>query len=192
MLSSVPCLANLRFSLEGHVAVLDPTSYSLAADPFAEPTLTFSDPDHLLDANLPTTLRLSLEISDAANTSDQPICILRAVHPLNSLLPAGSSSSHPVFASGPDNGLYPSVTEAFPRELVLSPDSDADGVLDINDAFPNDPGETTDSDRDGTGDNADPDDDNDLMPDSFELAYGLNPLVNDAGGDLSAGGVSRE
>lgn len=34
----------------------------------------------------------------------------------------------------------------------------------------------TDSDNDGQGDFADPDDDNDLMPDSYEVQYGLDPL----------------
>jgi len=56
------------------------------------------------------------------------------------------------------------------------PDTDGDGVRDDLDAFPNDPTETVDTDGDGIGNNADPDDDNDGMPDSFELAYGLDPL----------------
>lgn len=38
----------------------------------------------------------------------------------------------------------------------------------------------TDTDNDGLPDSTDPDDDNDGMPDSYELAYGLNPLVKDA------------
>ena len=35
----------------------------------------------------------------------------------------------------------------------------------MNDAFPLDPKETLDTDRDGIGNNADPDDDNDGVPD---------------------------
>jgi hypothetical protein len=44
-------------------------------------------------------------------------------------------------------------------------DTDSDGILDGRDAFPNDPNEWNDADGDGIGDNADPDADNDGMPD---------------------------
>ncbi len=65
-----------------------------------------------------------------------------------------------------------------------NPDTDGDGVNDKEDAFPNDPDETIDTDGDGIGDNADPDDDNDKMPDVWELQYELDPLVKDGNGDL--------
>ena len=52
-------------------------------------------------------------------------------------------------------------------------DTDGDGVPDFADDFPNDPNEFEDFDGDGIGNNADPDDDNDGMPDSFEMLYGL-------------------
>lgn len=55
-------------------------------------------------------------------------------------------------------------------------DTDGDGHPDFADAFPNDPNEFEDSDGDGIGNNADPDDDNDGMPDSFEILYSLDPL----------------
>jgi hypothetical protein len=58
-------------------------------------------------------------------------------------------------------------------------DTDGDGVIDCLDPFPGDPTEWEDFDGDGLGDNADPDDDNDEMPDDWETAYGLNPY--DAG-----------
>lgn len=63
------------------------------------------------------------------------------------------------------------------------PDDDNDGVNDTSDPFPRNPAEWADTDHDGIGNNADMDDDNDEMPDSFEITYGLNPLVNDANGD---------
>lgn len=59
-------------------------------------------------------------------------------------------------------------------------DSDGDGVPDSLDAFPTDPSETEDTDEDGIGNNADTDDDNDGMPDEWELENDLNPLVDDA------------
>ena len=79
-------------------------------------------------------------------------------------------------------------------ELCYNPqvmDRDGDGTLDYQDAFPDDPGEWLDTDSDGIGNNADPDDDNDLMPDQWEMRYGLNPLVNDALSDLDGDGVSN-
>lgn len=70
-------------------------------------------------------------------------------------------------------------------------DSDGDGVADILDAFPYDPGEWFDTDADGIGNNADTDDDNDGMPDTWEIEYGLDPLVNDASEDLDGDGISN-
>src|SRR3569832_1702689 len=64
----------------------------------------------------------------------------------------------------------------------LPEDSDDDGVVDSQDAFPDDPTEWLDSDGDGIGNNRDLDDDGDGLPDSYELANGLDPLnPNDAG-----------
>ena len=70
-------------------------------------------------------------------------------------------------------------------------DSDGDGVPDAQDAFPYDPDEYLDTDGDGVGNNADIDDDNDGLPDEWELAYGLNPLRNDAADDPDGDGVSN-
>jgi chitinase len=61
-----------------------------------------------------------------------------------------------------------------------STDVDGDHVPDVLDLFPNDPNEWADNDNDGTGNNQDLDDDNDGMPDTWEIAYGLDPLSNDA------------
>lgn len=70
-------------------------------------------------------------------------------------------------------------------------DSDGDGVPDNQDAFPYDPDEYLDTDGDGEGNNADSDDDNDGMPDEWELAYGLNPLIDDAAADPDGDEVSN-
>jgi hypothetical protein len=60
-------------------------------------------------------------------------------------------------------------------EVCDAVDNDADTVVD--EGFP-------DTDSDGTKDCLDDDDDNDLLPDSYELAHAcLNPLANDAGVD---------
>jgi len=48
-----------------------------------------------------------------------------------------------------------------------------------------------DTNGDGLGNSIDNDDDNDGMPDTWELQYGLNPLVNDATGDLDQDGVQN-
>jgi hypothetical protein len=71
-------------------------------------------------------------------------------------------------------------------------DSDGDGVPDCVDPFPNDKNEWMDSDGDGIGDNADLDDDNDGMPDAWEILHGLNPRnAADAAGDRDGDGLSN-
>ena len=81
-------------------------------------------------------------------------------------------------------------------------DSDGDGTPDCNDNCPSDPNKTapgicgcgvadTDTDNDGTSDCTDLDDDGDHMPDDWELTYGLNPLVDDASGDLDGDGYTN-
>ena len=72
-----------------------------------------------------------------------------------------------------------------------SNDSDGDGVPNGEDAFPNDPAESVDTDNDGIGNNADTDDDNDGMPDEWELANGLNSLVDDTSEDPDADGFTN-
>lgn len=72
-------------------------------------------------------------------------------------------------------------------------DRDGDGIQDSEDAFPDDDTEWLDTDSDGIGNNSDPDDDNDGMPDSYESQTdGLDPLVDDADGDLDGDQVSNK
>ena len=47
------------------------------------------------------------------------------------------------------------------------------------------------ADGDGLGNNADPDDDNDGMSDSYESLHGLNPLVDDSRFDLDRDGMNN-
>ena len=75
-------------------------------------------------------------------------------------------------------------------------DSDGDGIKNSLDAFPNDKSESLDTDSDGIGNNSDPDDDNDLYPDTLEISapsslanfliFGLAKLFPKAG-TLGAG-----
>lgn len=76
-----------------------------------------------------------------------------------------------------DNDGYPDSVDMFPEDPEEWADMDKDGKGDnLEDLFPLDPNEWMDTDGDGTGDNADTDDDNDGMPDSFEIENGLDPL----------------
>ncbi|MFC1588798.1 FG-GAP-like repeat-containing protein [Pseudomonadota bacterium] len=82
--------------------------------------------------------------------------------------------------------------------LSPEPDTDKDGIGDITDnclTIDNGPAEAaiagignqTDSDGDLAGDACDDDDDNDGMPDDFEIFYGLNPInSSDATGNADA------
>jgi len=74
---------------------------------------------------------------------------------------------------------------------IHSGNSDGDFVEDAADEFPFDSNEWFDNDNDGIGDNTDADDDNDLMPDTWETAYDLYPLINDASGDADNDGISN-
>ena len=76
------------------------------------------------------------------------------------------------------------------NDLVLA-DRDGDGVANEQDAFPDDPEEWTDSDSDGVGNNQDTDDDNDGMPDAWEVEYGLDPLNADDGQDADGDGFTN-
>jgi hypothetical protein len=81
-------------------------------------------------------------------------------------------------------------------------DRDNDGVKDTADGCPDDANKTApgqcgcgqaeiDTDGDTLADCVDPDDDSDGMPDSWEIANGLNPLVNDANLDKDGDGFTN-
>ena len=91
-----------------------------------------------------------------------------------------------------DSAEPPLLDAVFRGETLQEAVSDGDGVPDDEDAFPDDPTETVDTDGDGIGDNADPDDDNDGMPDSFETATGFDPLdPADADADADGDGFTN-
>ena len=90
-----------------------------------------------------------------------------------------------------NGGLTDFDTVSISVNDLVSADSDNDGVDDGQDAFPDDPDEWIDSDGDGIGNNRDTDDDNDGMPDTWEVEYGLDPLKNDAGQDADLDGFSN-
>lgn len=96
-----------------------------------------------------------------------------------------------------DNVSYKPWLTVYWYESLLSDiskfiDSDGDGHPDNEDAFPNNSSEWIDSDNDEIGDNADPDDDNDGIPDSWEEKYGLNTTdPTDANKDADGDGFSN-
>ena len=78
-----------------------------------------------------------------------------------------------------------SIPGDFDLDLIcdmLDEDADNDGYF-ADDLFPYDPNEWYDNDRDGLGDNADLDDDNDLLTDIAELSLGTDPFNQDTDGD---------
>ena len=71
-------------------------------------------------------------------------------------------------------------------------DSDADGVLDLDDDVPLDASESVDTDDDGIGNNADPDDDNDGVDDADD-AFPLDPREQaDSDGDGTGDNADRD
>ena len=74
----------------------------------------------------------------------------------------------------------------------LSADTDGDGFDDSMDAYPTDATERADNDGDGVGDNADTDDDNDGLPDSWEEMYAdLDQGNADADADVDGDGYTN-
>ncbi|MDF1821476.1 MAG: hypothetical protein P1U64_07885 [Alcanivoracaceae bacterium] len=77
--------------------------------------------------------------------------------------------------------------DSFPADATEWADSDGDGYGDNIDAFETDPAYFRDTDDDGTADALETDRDNDLIPDAWELQYGLDPL-NPADADMDPDG----
>lgn len=73
------------------------------------------------------------------------------------------------------------------------PDLDGDGIVNGSDNCPETANlEQIDSDGDGLGNACDPDDDNDGIPDTYEIQYALNPLdADDAAQDADDDGDSN-
>lgn len=137
---------------------------------------------------------------DGTVTSDIFVTIIRAELAIDSDGDGINDSIDP----DDDNDGVPDTSDAFPLDDDESADfdldgvgdnadadDDNDGVNDAQDAFPFDATEVSDVDADGTGDVADLDDDNDSMPDAFEIANGLDPLLDDAAADLDGDGISN-
>jgi len=87
-----------------------------------------------------------------------------------------------------NDGTYNSLPISFFVNITVPTDTDGDDTPDVIDAFPFNATEWLDSDGDNIGNNRDEDDDNDRIPDYWELLYisdGLSPTnANDANQNL--------
>jgi hypothetical protein len=131
-------------------------------------------------------------------TLSAPALSLGSIGPNNTLLSIGAEEdgSKPIAGAIDEvHVFHQALTENEIQALMdrdLLSDSDGDGVQDYQDLFPNDATEWADNDEDGTGDNADLDDDNDGMPDEWELLYGFDPFdPADAAGDADEDTISN-
>ena len=101
-----------------------------------------------------------------------------------------STTTDPLVADTDRDGLIEGEEDTDQNGMVgadetdpLNVDTDGDGVFDGSDDLPLNPDESVDTDGDGIGDNGDLDDDNDGMPDEWEVLYGFDPLNDDASAD---------
>jgi len=111
--------------------------------------------------------------------------------PRNSITKPRLSFQNLCTASDQDSDCVADSNDNCPADAnPLQRDADGDGLGDICDNCPNDP--DNDLDGDGICGDIDPDDDGDGMPDVWEQNFvGLNPLVNDAAGDLDGDGYTN-
>jgi len=127
-------------------------------------------------------------IGNNADTDDDNDLIPDVYELANGLNPLLSSDA----ATDLDGDGLTNLEEFNANTAANNVDTDGDGSNDNVDVFPLNAAEWLDSDGDTIGNNADPDDDNDLIPDVYELANGLNPLLNtDANTDLDGDGLTN-
>ncbi len=86
-----------------------------------------------------------------------------------------------------DNDGVEDQQDVFPFDVTESLDTDGDLIGDNADVFANDPAQWFDTDNDGISNHIDLDDDNDTLPDTWELSVGLNLMdPSDAVLDIDA------
>ncbi|MGA1873715.1 MAG: Ig-like domain-containing protein [Thermoplasmatota archaeon] len=151
----------------------------MAPDTMSNDTVRLKNP-------LGRTIPISMEYSQASLE-----LAIRTLRPLEELTSYKINLSKSII-SQKGSAIMPyewSFTTTTAREDI---DTDSDGVPDDRDWFPLDPSEDMDTDIDGRGDNRDEDDDNDGMPDEWEIKYGLDPKnPSDATGDLDDDGKTN-
>lgn len=89
----------------------------------------------------------------------------------------GGDSGGSIFDPDTDGDGIKDINDAFPNDPSEWIDTDRDGVGDNSDAFPTEPSEWKDSDGDNIGNNADPDDDNDGILDVEDLFPYQNAII---------------
>ena len=189
------------YAFEGYVSLADSpydadATHLLRKEQGGEIIIALYDPNGKLDADSMKRQKVLGNLALDRIANDMPMLIVDEVLPAFWSYPRNEVCLITAAAwAGCGSSLYPSIAEEpFSRGAgsVLAPiDSDGDGVPDDRDDFPHDPNETTDTDGDGIGNNADTDDDDDSMPDTYETANGLNPLLDDAAADLDGDGFSN-
>lgn len=153
-------------------------------------------------AALAADVTLAWDVNQEADVAGYRIYYGTSSNRYPNMIDAGNNTSGTITNLEPGRTYYIAATaydtsdneSKFSQEIpytVPFADSDGDGVADELDDFPLDPAESTDTDGDGIGNNADLDDDDDGMPDAWEIVNNLDPLVNDADGDPDGDGISN-
>lgn len=153
------------------------------------------DPNGRLQDRSLERVRLLGELAEDRTVNDVPVLRVGQVVAAEWARPAPEWRSYAAVWRGDACSHYALEVGAPWPEAAFVPfiivDSDGDGAPDDADDFPNNPNETTDTDGDGVGNNADSDDDGDDIPDDYEIAHGLNPLLDDAAWDFDFDGMSN-
>jgi len=89
------------------------------------------------------------------------------------------------------NDAAPADIETISVAVFKGLDTDNDGIIDTIDTDDDDDGLTDEDERDGGTNPLDPDTDGDTMDDGYELIWGFDPTVDDAGGDADSDGLNN-
>ena len=183
--------AGERMTVEGYATQVS-GGVLLSLRPVADPVFSLSAAPVDRHFISPARVRWEIEPTGSLTPTGVPVAKALRTAPDPYAWPAGEELSPARFA-GASNAMNPFENPLDPLGVAPGgpPDYDQDGVADEADLFPGDPAESADADGDGIGNHADPDDDNDGMPDAWETGNGLNPLLANATWDSDFDGFTN-